>query len=106
MCNAEFLEPELRAILVDLYYIAFPGDKLVKKSLVAFLYVMELVQVVMATHDAFAALASGWGAPGALDHIYWSCVDVPIMSSISKYHINLLYMITQSFRSELYYSII
>ena len=36
----------------------------------------------MATHDIFAAVATGWGTPGALDHIYWSCVDVPIMGSI------------------------
>ena len=35
-------------------------------------------------YDIFAAVAAGWGTPGALDHIYWSCVDVPIMSSICK----------------------
>ena len=88
MCSTEFLELELKVILVDLYYIAFPKDKPVQKTLVAFVYVLELVQTVMATHDVFAGFASGWGAPGALDHIYWSCVDVPIMSSIRKNYLN------------------
>ena len=66
--------------MVDLYYIAFPEDKFYSKALVAFVYFMELVQTVMATHDVFASLAFGWGTPGALDHIYWGCIDVPIMS--------------------------
>ena len=82
------LETSAEGDLVDLYYIASPGVKSHDKTLVAFICAMELVQTVMATHDIFAALASGWDTPGALNHIYWSCVDVPIMSSIRKNYLN------------------
>ena len=84
------LQAELQ-FFPDLYYIAFPQDRPARKALVVFVYVMELAQTVMATHDIFAAVAAGWGTPGALDHIYWSCVDVPIMSSIRKSHLGPLF---------------
>ena len=72
----------LNCKILDIFYISSEKGRPLRKALVAFIFLLEIIQTVMATHDIFAALASGWGTPGALDHIYWSCVDVPIMSSI------------------------
>ena len=86
-------------ILIDIYYLSYPGDTSARKTFVGFVYVMELAQTVMATHDIFSAVASGWGTPGALDHIYWSCVDVPIMSSIRKHYLNIYGRVAKIFLS-------
>ena len=72
----------IKTVTSDLYYIAFPGDRRYLKMLVAFVFVLEVVQTILATHDVFGALASGWGTPDALDHDYFSPIDVPIMSPI------------------------
>lgn len=76
----------LELLLSDIYYIAFPKDRTYRKALVVFTFTIEVAQTLMATHDGFRALASGWGVQDALNHVYWSCVDTPIMGSIRMSH--------------------
>ena len=79
LMNSVYESIDYNTLCSDMYYMAFPKDRTFRKTLVAFSFVMELVQTVMATHDGYRALASGWGTKDALDHVYWSCVDIPFM---------------------------
>lgn len=50
------------------------------------LYTMELVQLIMATHDAFETLGRGWGNTSTLNNPQWLWFDVPLMSGIGRHH--------------------
>jgi hypothetical protein len=49
------------------------------------LYLVEVVQVILATHDAFNIYGAGWGNIAALNNLQWSWFDTPIMSGIGKH---------------------
>ena len=68
---------------VDIYYMAFPKAKWHIKAFVWTVYLLETAQTILATHDAFSALAIGWGQTDALlkPHLLW--FSVPVMDGIS-----------------------
>jgi hypothetical protein len=49
------------------------------------LYFAELIQVILATHDAFNVYGAGWGNMAALSNLQWLWFDVPVMSGIGKH---------------------
>ncbi len=69
--------------LLDLYYLAFPNDKQFIKILVYGIYIVELVQTILAGHDAFSIFGYGFGDLDALTHMHFNWLIVPIMSAIS-----------------------
>ncbi|KAK0486523.1 hypothetical protein IW261DRAFT_801449 [Armillaria novae-zelandiae] len=71
------------SVQLYLYYLAFPNDKQFIKFLVYFMYIVEFVQTILLTHDAFAIFGYGFGDLDALTdmHLYW--LFGPIMSAIS-----------------------
>ena len=71
-------------MLADVYYLAFPNDRLVPKALVAFTYTMELLQTVLSTRDAFRNFGTGWGNMIELDAVGWLWFSVPFLGSVSK----------------------
>lgn len=70
--------------LADIYYLGFPKDRLLPKCLVVFAYILELVQIVLATRDAFRTFGPGWGDMEVLDQVAWIWFSIPVMSSISN----------------------
>ncbi|GLB39817.1 hypothetical protein LshimejAT787_0703270 [Lyophyllum shimeji] len=86
------------SIQVYYYYIAFPRDRLYCKCLVYGVYILETLQTVVITHDAFASFGVGFGSFEALDNIQYTCLSIPILSGIVgcvvqvfyAYRINLL----------------
>jgi hypothetical protein len=86
--------------IVDIYHLAFRDDDRyikvrfpashavpifsIRSSIVYGLYILECVQVVMTTHDAFAMLGAGWGNLEALHNPHWLWFDTPVLSGISE----------------------
>lgn len=69
---------------LDIYYLAFPNDRLGQKAVVAFTYTVELLQTVLSTRDAFRNFGTGWGNMNDLDAVGWLWFSVPVLGSISK----------------------
>ncbi len=69
--------------LVDIYYLAFPHDRWIPKTIVAVAYTLEFLQTILATRDAFRNFGTGWGDMDDLDKVGWLWFSVPVMSSIS-----------------------
>ncbi len=67
---------------LDLYYLAFPMDRKFTKCLVYGIYIVEFVQTMVFTHDAFATFGYGFGDLEALTGMYFNWFTVPIMSSV------------------------
>ncbi|KAF8062235.1 hypothetical protein FPV67DRAFT_1367335, partial [Lyophyllum atratum] len=70
------------SIQVYYYYIAFPKDRLYCKCLVYGTYILETLQTVVITHDAFGSFGFGFGSYAALDNIQFTCLSIPILSGI------------------------
>ncbi|KAH8079081.1 hypothetical protein BXZ70DRAFT_1050981 [Cristinia sonorae] len=65
-----------------IYYIAFPNDRRLSKWIVGFTYVIELLQTVLSTRDAFRNFGTGWGNMIELDEVGWLWFSVPVLSSV------------------------
>ncbi|EEB91927.1 hypothetical protein MPER_09641, partial [Moniliophthora perniciosa FA553] len=55
--------------LYDIYYTAFPNDRKAFQRFVYGVYLVETIQTVMITYDAFQQFAYGFADPAALDKI-------------------------------------
>ncbi|KAJ7801535.1 hypothetical protein B0H13DRAFT_2389984 [Mycena leptocephala] len=69
-------------IQLFLYYQAFPKDKVSSKCLVYGIYMVEFVQTMLVTHDAFAMFGFGFGNVAALTNMHFDWLTVPIMSGL------------------------
>jgi hypothetical protein len=69
----------------DIYYLAFPNDRLGIKCLVYGLALIETLQTAFMGHDAVMALGLGFGNPEALDNVHFAWVTIPLMSSVGQY---------------------
>ncbi|KAK0191677.1 hypothetical protein F5146DRAFT_1198102 [Armillaria mellea] len=70
------------SVQLYLYYLAFPNDRKFTNYLVYGIYIVEFIQTMLVTHDAFAAFGYGFGDMDALAAVYFSWLTVPIMSGI------------------------
>ncbi len=71
--------------VADVYYLAFPKDGRWTKLLVGGIYLLETVQTIIITHDAFNAYAKGYGNLNALGSAQLEWLAVPIFSGIGMY---------------------
>ncbi|CAL1710561.1 unnamed protein product [Somion occarium] len=78
-------------VQVYIYYLAFPNDRPIPKTLVAFTYAIELLQTVLSTRDAFRNFGSGWGNMIELDAVGWLWFSVPVLGSIISCTSQLFY---------------
>ncbi|TCD60454.1 hypothetical protein EIP91_010048 [Steccherinum ochraceum] len=74
-----------------IYYLAFPKDRRSIKHLVAFMFVIELVQTVMCTRDAFREFGSGWGDLDELDDVGWLWFSIPFIEAVVSCTSQLFY---------------
>lgn len=70
------------SVQLYLYYLAFPNDRNSTKYLVYGIYVLELVQTTLVTHDAFAIFGYGFGDSVILTDVHFTWLTIPIMSAI------------------------
>ncbi|KZT25857.1 hypothetical protein NEOLEDRAFT_279948 [Neolentinus lepideus HHB14362 ss-1] len=79
------------SVQVYLYYLYFPGDNRRLKALVYGLYIFETAQTALATSDAVKWLVTGWGRPEALQKIYTSWLNVPVMGGMISATVQLFF---------------
>ncbi|KAJ7080924.1 hypothetical protein B0H15DRAFT_474013 [Mycena belliarum] len=70
------------SVQIYLYYQAFPNDRPSTKCLVYIVYVIELAQTILMTHDIFLVFGAGFGNLVALTKIYFDWLTVPVMSGV------------------------
>lgn len=68
----------------DIYYIAFPKDYWGLKGVVGLMYILEIVQLVIATRDGYESLATGWGDLAGLDQVRLEWLSVSISNTLSR----------------------
>ncbi|RDX56527.1 hypothetical protein OH76DRAFT_1477132 [Lentinus brumalis] len=86
---------------IYVYYLSFPADSKYLKAFIYGLFIVECVQVVMATRDAYAVFGAGWGDVAALDNTHWLWFDIPVMSglvsaSVQSYFAWRIYILSKS----------
>ncbi|KLO12202.1 hypothetical protein SCHPADRAFT_430475 [Schizopora paradoxa] len=89
------------SVQVYLYYLAFPSDRRLTKLLVAGIYVLELIQTILMTHDAFGTYATHFGDAAFLDNIQLLPLSIPIISgpvscAVQMHYGYLLYKLSGS----------
>ena len=77
--------PKVDTVFADVYYIAFPLDHARLKTIVSVIYILEILQVITATHDGFRMFASGWSDLVELDNIGLLWFTVPVMNGVSEW---------------------
>ncbi|KAH8105087.1 hypothetical protein BXZ70DRAFT_1004623 [Cristinia sonorae] len=65
-----------------IYYISFPKDHWRVKAVVALAYILEVVQTILSTHDAFRIFGIGWGNLEELDAVGLFWISIPILDSM------------------------
>ncbi|THH32213.1 hypothetical protein EUX98_g1998 [Antrodiella citrinella] len=92
------------SVQVYLYYIAFPSDHRGLKCVVAAIFLLEVTQTVLLTHDAFRVYASGWGNAIELNSIglYW--LNIPVLSGFISALTQLFYAWRIRILSRSYYA--
>ncbi|KAF9254621.1 hypothetical protein L218DRAFT_1082252 [Marasmius fiardii PR-910] len=71
------------SIQVYIYYLGFPNDRSIPKTMVGSVYVLELLQTVLATKDGFDYFGAGWGNMIALDQVGILWFSIPVMTCLS-----------------------
>ncbi|THH31585.1 hypothetical protein EUX98_g2623 [Antrodiella citrinella] len=69
-------------VQVYIYYLSFPNDRRLSKGIVLFTYIIEVLQTVLATRDAFRNFATGWGNMIELNAVGWLWFSVPVLGSM------------------------
>ncbi|KAK0486831.1 hypothetical protein EDD18DRAFT_1466758 [Armillaria luteobubalina] len=89
------------SVQLYLYYLAFPMDRRIVKSLVYGVYIVELVQAILVAHDAFAVFGHGFGDLDALTNVHFNWLVDPIMGGIAAavgqgFYAYRIYMLSRS----------
>ncbi|KIO31275.1 hypothetical protein M407DRAFT_220375 [Tulasnella calospora MUT 4182] len=74
-----------------IYYLSFPRDSRLIKSLVYGLFFLDTIQTIMTTHNAWHFLSSGWGNVGVLADPGWSWIAVPLFSGLVSSTVQLFF---------------
>lgn len=69
---------------LDLYHEAFPRDKWTSKLPVYSVYIIELVQTILVTHDSMDIFGFGFGDIEAATAIHFDWLTVPMMSGVGE----------------------
>lgn len=76
--------------LYTYHQAGFQDNRLIK-SIVYGLFVLETLQLIMATHDSFHTLALGWGNVEDLLDVWLSWFDLPVLTGITSATIQCFY---------------
>ncbi|KAH8088918.1 hypothetical protein BXZ70DRAFT_910031 [Cristinia sonorae] len=81
-------------VQVYLYYISFPKDNYKLKTVVASAYILDTIQLTLATYDGFRIYGSGWGDAKQLDTMSLQWVSLPVLGGL----VGALYQIFYAWR--------
>ncbi|KAJ7200002.1 hypothetical protein GGX14DRAFT_661026 [Mycena pura] len=78
-------------IQLYLYYEAFPLDRLAIKVLVYTVYIIEFVQTMLMTYDAFGTFGYGYGDLSTVTNVHFDWLCIPIMGGIIGFLVQSFY---------------
>ncbi|KAF5350058.1 hypothetical protein D9756_009294 [Leucocoprinus leucothites] len=67
------------AVQVYIYFLAFPHDNAMNKSLVGVVFMLETLQAILIARDMFESFARGFGDPDAITGLHMSGLSAPII---------------------------
>ncbi|KLO12206.1 hypothetical protein SCHPADRAFT_941393 [Schizopora paradoxa] len=79
------------SVQVYFYHLAFPGDRRSTKWLVFGIYLLELTQTIMMTHDAFGTYAVHYGEVEFLYNLQMLPITIPILSALVSCAVQMHY---------------
>ncbi|KLO12204.1 hypothetical protein SCHPADRAFT_431111 [Schizopora paradoxa] len=79
------------SVQVYFYYLAFPRDRRMKKLLVAGIYLLELAQTILMTHDAFGTYAIHYGDVSFLYNLQLLPFSIPFLSALVSCAVQMHY---------------
>ncbi|KAF8514946.1 hypothetical protein BU17DRAFT_94035 [Hysterangium stoloniferum] len=65
-----------------IYYLAFPNDRTLPKVIVGWVVIIETLQTILSTRDAFRVFGTNWGNLENLNEIGWLWFSTPVLGSI------------------------
>ena len=74
-------------MLKDLYYVAFPEDRIILRFIVIVQLLLETIQTVMLTHDIFEYFTLVYTNPNVLNEIGTLWLSIPLLIGLSTYMI-------------------
>ncbi|KZT25646.1 hypothetical protein NEOLEDRAFT_1178122 [Neolentinus lepideus HHB14362 ss-1] len=83
----------LGALIVQIwiYYLAFPNDRVIVKSVVTLTFIIEVVQSILIINDAFRVLATGWGDVSQITRVGMLWFSVPFISVFVSWIAQIFY---------------
>ncbi|KAK7050697.1 hypothetical protein R3P38DRAFT_1765578 [Favolaschia claudopus] len=101
-CLAEWSLFSVLTIQLYIYYQAFPNDRRSTKSLVYFIYIIHLVEIILVSIDAYKTFASGFGRLSALASFGVSAIWREIMPAlvsfiVQSFYAYRLYLLSRSY---------
>lgn len=89
------------SVQIYTYHVSFPNDSRVTKSLVYFVYCIEVAQTIILTHDCWKTYAEGFGNLAAVDstHLIWLAVPVfvgIVSCPVQMYYAYRVYVLSRS----------
>ncbi|KAG7444391.1 uncharacterized protein BT62DRAFT_240290 [Guyanagaster necrorhizus] len=72
-------------VQIYFYYLNYSTDGPAVRGVVAFALVLEIVQTILVTHDAFITFCSQWGTPSALLQVGYIWLTLPIFGSLMSF---------------------
>ncbi|KAK0457794.1 uncharacterized protein EV420DRAFT_478737 [Desarmillaria tabescens] len=72
-------------VQMHFYYLNYSTDRPVVRGVVAFALVLEIIQTILVTHDAFITFCSQWGTPSALLRVGYIWLTLPIFGSLMSF---------------------
>ncbi|KIM36681.1 hypothetical protein M413DRAFT_31517 [Hebeloma cylindrosporum] len=72
------------SVQVFLYSLAFPNDRVYMKCLVHGIYILELLQSVLAIYAGFRKFVTGFGDAEAVDRVNTAWLSIPILTAIGE----------------------
>lgn len=79
------------SVQVFLYSLAFPNDRVYMKCLVHGIYILELLQSVLAIYAGFRKFVTGFGDADAVDRVNTAWLSIPILTAIDTFIVQGFY---------------
>ncbi|KAI0043719.1 hypothetical protein FA95DRAFT_1563039 [Auriscalpium vulgare] len=78
-------------VQVYMFHISYPSERIRIRLLVYIVFLLDVVQTVFGTHQAWFYMIANWSKPGTLDAEPWSAATIPIMCGLIAAIVQIFY---------------
>ena len=77
-------DPSSNPSVLDIYHVSFRQERAAIWMAVYALFLLDIIQSVSVTDQAWLMVCKGWGREDILDEADWSYVAIPIVSGLCE----------------------